>query len=200
MALRHAAPAWLHAGPGLRTAWLPTLHPQRDTSTHSHGCRATHVASPVRVTGATRVNLTALTRWLSTHTSSPLSALHVLPSMPSALSECGVTPDGCPHDLDMLDGLSLDEDGGTFLAACWLAQQGNCSSAHGLQHVPRLCTPSCVALCSYSLVFTMITLTYLIMSLPFRPVIHGIHLGAYNQVPRRGRILAQKTRVRTIHT
>ena len=65
--------------------------------------------------------LNALTRWLSTHTSSPLSALHVLPSMPSALSECGVTPDDCPHDLDMLDGLSLDEDGGTFLAAWWLA-------------------------------------------------------------------------------
>jgi hypothetical protein len=72
--------------------------------------------------------------------------------------------------------------------------------SHSLQHVPRLCTTSCVALCSYSLVFTMITLTYLIMSLPFRPVIHGIHLGAYNQVPRRGRILAQKTRVRTLHT
>ena len=59
--------------------------------------------------------LNALTRWLSTHTSSPL---------PRHCMSC---------------------------RQCRLP-------SHSLQHVPRLCTTSCVALCSYSLVFTMITL------------------------------------------
>ena len=73
--------------------------------------------------------------------------------------------------------------------------------SHSLQHVPRLCTTSCVALCSYSLVFTMITL-HLSNNVIAIQACHTRHSPGCIQPGStyRGRILAQKTRVRTIHT